>query len=414
MSNTGGAYLGIDISSKSTVISIYKSNMDEPATVSTVLGEENYSIPTALGKRIGMGQWFFGEEAIQKSRTKEAVLVEDLYNQALGNEQVYIDGTTFFARDLLVIFFNKLFSIPGPMAAMGEVEKIIICTPQINLEVMELMNYVVEKLNIEATRLALVDRNECFYYYALSAKPELFLYSVALFDYSGNNVISCTLNRNQSTRPQLVTLDVVNHGDINENKDEMFDEIVADTFGSKLFSSVYLVGDGFDGDWMKQSLSRLCKGRKVFLGKNLYSKGACYAGYIKDGKRDWPFIYIGDNDLKLNLSIKILENNVMKFFTLIDAGESWYDAKGECEVILDGDPEIEFFIQRPESREAHTEILELTDLPKRENRTTRLRIEASPVSDVAVSIVITDLGFGEISPSSGKSWEHTITLKGIS
>ena len=162
---------------------------------------------------------------------------------------------------------------------------------------------------------------------------------------------------------------------------------------------------------MKASLARLCKGRKVFMGKNLYSKGACYAGYTKDGKRDWPFVYIGDNDLKLNLSIKILENNVMKFFTLIDAGESWYDAKGECEVILDGEPEIEFYIQRPDSREAHTDVLELADMPKRENRTTRLRIEASPISDVAVSIVITDLGFGEISPSSGKSWEHTISIK---
>ncbi|MBP3262093.1 DUF5716 family protein [Pseudobutyrivibrio sp.] len=407
-----GAILGIDINPRSTVLSIYKSNMDEPTTVSTVLGEENYSIPTVLAKRNGMGQWFFGDEAITKNRTKEAILVDDLYNLAIRNEQVFIDGENYQARDLLVIFFNKLFSIPGPMAAMGEVEKLVICVEQVNLEVMELMNYASGKLGIDSKKVMLIDRNECFYFYALSGKPELFLYSVALFDYSGSNMISVVMNRNQSTRPQLITLDVVNHGDITENKDEMFDEIIADTFGSKLFSSVYLVGDGFDGDWMKLSLSRLCKGRKVFLGKNLYSKGACYAGYIKEGKRDWPFIFIGDNDLKLNLSIKILDNNVMKFFTLIDAGQSWYDAKGECEVILDGEPEIEFYVQRPESREAHTDVLELTDIPKRENRTTRLRIEARPISDIAVSIIITDLGFGEISPASGKSWEHTITLKG--
>lgn len=412
MNETKGAYLGIDINSKNTVLSIYKSNMDEPTTVSTVLGEENYAIPTVLAKRIGMGQWFFGDEAILKARVKEAVLIEDLFNRALRNEEIFVDSETYLARDLLVIFFNKLFSIPGPMAAMGEIEKLVICVEKVNLEVMELMNYVTSRLNIESQKLMLIDRNECFYYYALSGKPELFLYSVALFDYSGSNMISVVMNRNQNTRPQLITLDVVNHGDITENKDEMFDEIIADTFGSRLFSSVYLVGDGFDGDWMKLSLSRLCKGRKVFLGKNLYSKGACYAGFIKDGKRDWPFIFIGDNDLKLNLSIKILDNNVMKFLTLIDAGQSWYDAKGECEVILDGEPEIEFYVQRPESREAHTDVLELTDLPKRENRTTRLRIEARPISDIAVSIEITDLGFGEISPATGKNWTFTISLKG--
>ena len=411
MGNSEGAYLGIDISARSTVLSIYKSNMDEPATVSTILGEENYSIPTVLAKRYGMGQWFFGDEAISKSRIKEAMLVDDLYTLALKNEEVFIDGESFQARELMVIYFNKLFAIPGPMAAMGDIEKLVVCVDQVNLEVMELMNYIISRLSIDSNRLMLIDRNECFYFYALSQRPELFLYSVALFDYSGSNMISCVLNRNQSTRPQMITLDVVNHGEITDNRDEKFDEIIADTFGSTLFSSVYLVGDGFDGEWMKVSLARLCKGRKVFMGKNLYSKGACYAGYTKDGKRDWPFIYIGDNDLKLNLSIKILENNVMKFFTLIDAGQSWYDAKGECEVILDGEPELEFYIQRPESREAHTEVLELTDMPKRENRTTRLRIEASPISDVAVSIVITDLGFGEISPSSGKSWEHTISIK---
>ena len=411
MGNSEGTYVGIDISSKSTVLSIYKSNMDEPATISTIVGEENYSIPTVLAKRVGMGQWFFGDDAIKMSRLKEAILVEELFNLALRDGQVMMDQETYGARDLLVIFFKKLFSIPGPMAALGEIEKLVICVTQISLEVMELMNFVASKLGISQSRVTLIDRNECFYYYALSQKPELFLYNVALFDYSGTNMVSCTLNRNQTTRPQLVTLDVTNHGEIGDNRDEAFDQVITATFGSSLFSSVYLVGDGFDGDWMKISLSHLCRGRKVFLGKNLYSKGACYGGFIKDGKRDWPFIYIGDNDLKLNLSIKILENNVMKFFTLIDAGQSWYDSHGECEVILDGEPEIEFYIQRPESREAHTEVLELTDLPKRENRTTRLRIEASPVSDVAVAISITDLGFGEISPASGKSWEHTITTK---
>ena len=406
-----GIYLGIDISSRYTVLSIYNLNMAEPTTISTVVGEENYSIPTVLAKRLGMTQWFFGDEALRMSRLKEAVIVDELFNLALRDGNVVIDSENYIARDLLVIYFKKLFSLSGALTAIDDIQKLVLCVPQVTLEVMETSNYIASKLGINQSKVMLIDRNECFYYYALSQKPELFLYNVALFDYSGTNMVSCTLNRNQTTRPQLVTLDVINHGEITENKDEEFDQVITTALGNNLFSSAYLVGDGFDGEWMKVSLSHLCKGRKVFLGKNLYSKGACYAGVIKEGKKDWPFIYIGDNDLKLNLSIKILENNTMKFFTLIDAGQSWYDVKGECEVILDGEPEIEFYIQRPESREAHTELLELTDLPKRENRTTRLRIEARPVSDVAVSITIFDLGFGEISPSSGKSWEHIISTK---
>ena len=106
MSNKEGAYVGIDISPKNTVLSIYKSNMEEPVTISTVLGEENYSIPTVIAKRIGMGQWFFGDEAIRMSRMKEAVLVEELFNLALRDGQVVIDSENFYARDLLIVFLN--------------------------------------------------------------------------------------------------------------------------------------------------------------------------------------------------------------------------------------------------------------------------------------------------------------------
>lgn len=410
MQNTGKVYIGIDLSAKSALVSIYQKNMEEPQTVSTVLGSQNFTIPTFLAKKLGMSQWYFGDEALSMVRTRRAEAVEDIYNAALRDEDLRIDGESYQAKDLMVIFFKKLFSIPGPREAFESLEKLTVCVEQVNLEVMELMTYVTMKLGIDLSRLMLIDRRESFYYYALSQKPDLFLYNVALFDYGGTNMVSCVLRRNQGTRPQVINLDVVNHGGLSENRDLEFDGIIADTFGSQIFSSVYLVGDGFDGDWMKTSLSRICRGRKVFLGKNLYSKGACYAGYIKDENTDWPFIYIGDNDLKLNLSIKTLDENEMKFFTLIDAGVSWYEASGECEVILDGAPEIEFYIQRPESREAHVEVLELSDIPARENRTTRLRILAHPISDVAVSITIVDLGFGDISPSSGKTWEHIISI----
>jgi hypothetical protein len=67
----------------------------------------------------------------------------------------------------------------------------------------------------------------------------------------------------------------------------------------------------------------LIERRKVFLGKNLYSKGACYAGYIKDGNEKWPYTYIGDNELKLNVSLKVLSSSHMEFVNLISAGESW-------------------------------------------------------------------------------------------
>lgn len=99
----------------------------------------------------------------------------------------------------------------------------------------------------------------------------------------------------------------------------------------------------------------------------------------------------------------------MTFISLLNAGDNWYEAKGEAEVILDGDPSIECWVQRPESRKADVLQIGLNDFPKRENRTSRIRISAVPISDIKVKIKVTDLGFGEICPATNKVWEHEIS-----
>ena len=401
-----GVYFGIDISDKYTMISFYQLHMDEPDTISTVMGSEVYQIPTILAKKKGLGQWFFGEEAKRQEKMNHAVGVDQLLSKALTNQQVFLEGESYGARELMVIYIKRLLSIPGHFYANAPLEKLVITVENISMELTELFTMVAGRLGLESDQIMMIDHRESFYYYALNQDPQIFLHDVALFDYTKKTLQHCILERNLNTRPQVIQMLQGNHGSLIEERDREFEEVITRTFAGKIISSVYLIGDGFDGDWMKLSLNKLCKGRRVFLGKNLYSKGACYAGVVKDEKIDWPFVYMGDNELKLNLSIKVINQNEMQFFTLITAGESWYESKGECEAILDGTPEIEFWIQKPDSREAKVEVLELTDLPMRENRTTRLRIEAKPLSDTEIMVVLKDLGFGEIIPSSGQTWEH--------
>ena len=194
-------------------------------------------------------------------------------------------------------------------------------------------------------------------------------------------------------------------------KDESFLSLLRVLLKDALVSSVYLVGDGFDGGWMKASMEYLLDKRRVFIGKNLYSKGACFAGRVKNEDCDFNYVYIGSNELKLNLSLKVNLENRMVIHTILDAGESWFQSQGECEVILFGSNEIEFWVQRPESRKAVIEKLLLEGLPEREEGTTRLRISAKAISDTKVEVEIRDMGFGEIAPSSGRTFSHIIELK---
>ena len=85
-------YFGIDISTKTTLISIYKQNMEEPVTVSTVLGAQNFAIPTVVAKKNGISQWYFGEEAVMRSRNREAACVEELLTLAVRDEETLIEG----------------------------------------------------------------------------------------------------------------------------------------------------------------------------------------------------------------------------------------------------------------------------------------------------------------------------------
>ena len=406
-----GLYLGIDINAKYTMISYYQLHMSEPQTLSTVMGSESYQIPTCLAKKRGMSQWFFGQEAKGKVKNNEALAVDDLLPKALADEEIYVEHEKYAARDLLVIFLKRMLSVSGIAYSRWPISKVVITVDTVSMEYMELFSSVMAKLEMDAAKLMLVDYREAFYYYALSQKPEIFLHDVAMFDYRGSDMISCILERNQRTTPQMIHLIQQNHGKLFDDKDRQFTEILEKVFEGRIVSAIYLIGDGCDGDWTKVSLQYMCQGRKVFVGKNLYSKGACYAGAVKDKRIDWPFVYIGENELKLNLYLKVVHNNEMQLHTLLTAGESWFESKGECEVILDGSPEIDIFIQEPDSREAHMEPLELTDLPKRDRRTTRLRITATPTSDRDVTILIRDLGFGEIASSSNKTWEHRITLQ---
>lgn len=403
-------YLGIDFGLESTILSIYNQNMVEPQTISTVLGAENYAIPTALAKKNGLSQWYFGHDAFLQSSVGQASLVDDLYKNAYEDAKLVVAGESYRARQLLVIYFKKLLSMPSIYSVMDRLKKFIVCLDSVDSTMIKLLQYVVQELDISSDLLLILDKKESFYYYALSQKPELFTYNVALFEYSKNSVISFMLSRNASTRPQVITVDKTINDMPASGNDQDFLAIVKNTFGNKVISAVYLVGDGFNGNWLKESLTFLCRGRKVFLGQNLYSKGACYAGLIKSTDKDWPFIYIGDNDLKFNISLKLIDNGEYTFYSLLEAGKSWFEEKGECEVIIDGNSEVELYLQKPEQRMASTQVLELVDMPERENRTTRVRIEALPLSDHSVQIKITDLGFGEISPCSGKKWEHIITI----
>lgn len=405
-------YIGIDLDDYNAVISCYELNSKEPQTISTVAGSEVYQIPVLLAKKKGIGQWFIGEEALKLAIRQGEDAVGNLLDRALKQEMVFVEEEKYPAEELLALYLKKLLLMAGGLGAIRMPDKLVICLKELSREAMALFTGAAEKLGLRPEQLMLLDRKECFYYFVYHQAPDLTLHDVYLFDYRGEDISCCRLEKKQRTSPQLITLTEEIRRLSAAARDENFLKVLQDCFRGHIVSSAYLIGDGFDGDWLKLSVSFLCKGRRAFVGKNMYSKGACYAAEVSEHPEEWAYVYLGENEMKVNVSLKVYNRGAMEFFTLINAGDNWYETVGECEVILSGTPEIDFWLQAPHSRTAKIEKLTLADLPERPDKTTRLRIMAKPLSDAKVQIQLKDLGFGELFPGSGKIWDYVMNFAG--
>lgn len=403
-------YLGIDLNDRYAMISFYQLNRKEPDTVSTIAGSEYYQIPLILAKRKGLGQWYFGDDAKKMAKTCEMICVDSLLRRATAGESIRIEDETFEAGELLALFLKKLIQLPQKLGNPSYCDRLVITVERLSRENMELFWNIAPKLGLKPEQFMAIDHKESFYYFAMNQQEALWMHDVYLFEYELESLHYYGLSRNMRTTPQVITIQESSRISLDGDRDAEFLKLEQQAFENKIISSVYLVGDGFDGGWMKASLTFLCRGRRAFIGKNLFSKGACYAAMVRDHEENWKYIYMGENEMKFNLSLKIKNRGNLEFYNLISAGKNWFEARGECEVILAGSPEIDFWKQLPNSREAKIETLELTDLPKRPDRTTRLRIIAVPVADDKVEIEIRDLGFGEIYRSTEKTWKYTMSM----
>lgn len=403
-------YIGIDINDKNAMISYFQPNMEEPETLSTVAGSELYQIPIVLAKRKDLGQWYYGDDAKKMAMNGEIIFVDNLYRRAVNGEKIVIEEETYKAEDLLALFFKKLIELPQKLGNSTVCNKLVLTVERLSKENMDMFWRILPKLNLNSEKFMVVDHKESFYYFALSQKEELWLHDVYLFEYEKGAIHSYGLKRDLRTTPQVISISESPKTTVLGDRDLEFQRILQQNFENKIVSTAYLVGDGFDGEWMNNSLTFLCRGRRAFMGKNLFSKGACYAAWARDNEDQWPFIYMGENEMKFNLSLKVKNHGELQFYNLISAGRNWFEAKGECELILSDTSEIDFWKQLPNSREAIIETLELTDMPCRPDRTTRIRIIAKPVADDKVNIEIKDMGFGELFRATDKSWHYTMTM----
>lgn len=418
--------VGYDLGTAFAQISYCGLEDTEPETVSAVTGTEQYNIPAVLCKRSGVGQWYYGKEAIKFAREENGILVEDLLALAERGEEVMVEGEAFDPVALLTLFVKRSMSLLNIRISLSQIDAFMFTVEELTPRIVDVLGKVAAGLQLKMQQICFQSHRESFYAYTLHQSRELWKNDVMIFEYN-KHLKSLCLECNNRTTPKVVFIEQLDYPDMKrriwqeeeserqrqmEELDQLFLDIARETLDGRNVSTIFLLGDGFKEGWAKESLKLLCKNRRVFQGNNLYSKGACYGMLerLNPSAVGKEHVYLGADKLKSNIGMKALRRGEDSYYAILDAGTNWYEAVSEFDVILESGNELDFVITPLTGGNVTSRTLTLEGLPQRPKRTTRLniRIEMTAVDKAAVTIE--DMGFGELVPSSGKAWTQTIPV----
>ena len=94
------------------------------------------------------------------------------------------------------------------------------------------------------------------------------------------------------------------------------------------------------------------------------------------------------------------------YYQLIESGRNWYESNAYVELILDDTKELVFIVDTMGEAKKKRIAMALPGLPERPARTTRLGVSLQYTSQTECQVLVKDLGFGEMFPSSGMEWKE--------
>ncbi|MCF0132899.1 MAG: hypothetical protein HUJ72_03425 [Blautia sp.] len=410
--------VGIDFEKEKTQMSFYDRKAQEPRSVSMKVGADLFEIPTMLCKRTTQGDYCVGIEAEYFAKEQSGILLDNLYEISKSRQTVQVGSEILEPWELLAAYIKGMLKYLGIMDTVKNTKCLAICTPELTGIQVENLQQACAAAGFDRDKFLLMDYGESFFHYVMGQKGETWNRSVAWYAFETKKVLYRKMSMNSGSSQTLVHLEPAVEIELPEEageRDDRFSRFVAETMGTGLFSSVQITGEGFSQDWAKNSVRILCfQKRKVYYGNNLFSRGACYGARDKaEGRKTKGYRYISESMVRTNIGMEMRVMGAPAYHSLITAGKNWYDSKASCEFLLDDVQDLVFVVSDMEKNDKRHMVMPLPGLPKRPNKTTRLRLEMEYVSAAECKIMVQDLGFGDLFPSSRKVWKETVNWQEV-
>ena len=417
---TNELILGIEMNAQYAQVTYYHQSVREPLTLETGEGPARDQLPMAL-RQDADGQWHFWDGELKETDRPDIYRISDIYGKIERRESLENGGISFEPDELLGIYFHLCMDQIRILTQNTQIQ-VMVTVNDLNSLWSDVIIRGLERCKVDRKRIYVQDFLSSFYYFTVNQKKELWYQDVALLTCEEEKIVGYVLHIDKGTRPAIARVDRVAEQPVDETvragrkeqewmkeKDRLFFELLKKVFERRNVNVSYLVGDYFSKTWAERSVQYLCYKRHAFQGKNLFSKGACYAAMERAGLiRGREILFSGRDMIEMNIGMEMNIRGKESYYPMVSAGINWYEAHHTCEFILNNEREIRL-ISRPMTQGDNVmHFMRLPGLPERENRSTRVRLTVYFSAPSRCHVEIEDLGFGGLVRSSGMSWSREI------
>lgn len=406
-------YLGIELDDEKCSLSWLNP---ETKTVQLLLDRNGKSwIPSSLSLDMEKNQWSVGIEAESVRERNGCILLNRVISLFRSGQSLEANGECYTAEDMMQEFLNLILREAMNRSGISMIESLVFCLEEVSAFDAEVISRICSRQGVDSEAVHVFNRQECFMYYMMSQKREMWSNVSYLFDYGKKGLCCYEMNVLKGLRPVTARahmekiagapLTGLLQTEESDAVDGWFSSLAEKKMAGKIVSSVILCGDGFsDLSWAKQFIKCIYsqKSRKVYQVEAVYGMGAAFAAYhIADEEKHFPYRCICDGRISTTVSIFADEQESREQLILAQAGMNCYEARVSVDLNVIEQEELHLFVRNTGAQDSYKLTMNLASLMEDHRDRTKVRLSlAFPKADTMV-VRIEDLGFGEIHPSTG-------------
>ena len=412
-------YIGMDLCSDFTQLSYYNDIKREPESVSQLNNKETYLMPNILFYSTDTEHWYVGGEASEARFNENGTVVDGIFENVSSDAKLEIAGREYTYQELFMMMVKLHIDSFLYRYEAAEIKKLVISVETYDSLVFKLLNGLYRDMGIDKECVEITSHLDSGLYYIFNQPTELWNNSVALYDYSADGLNYYRIDIAKNKEPKIINvihedytqqMSLSKFGNDTYQMDIDFSKIAEYESKKAYISAVFLTGVGFTNKWMKKSTNVLCQGRRVFVGQNIYTKGACYRAVGGEYKAFYDDFFVETKENILSdIGISLGDENDT-FVPIITGGKQWYNTHGELRAILDDTDTITIIYKNHKTGEEHRENVRIHGLPKRPNKTTKVSMEIEFDSPHEGAVIIRDLGFGRMYPTTNKIYRKEFSI----